>query len=97
MQMHISCDGCVECRDGTETGETKLDVEREGIRVRGARHWRWFREESTNGGSDRKEVLSARDQTCTNKDRKSKNNRKDIQNERATRSTNVDRREIVHR
>ena len=36
--------------------------------------------QSTNGGSDRRQVLSARDQMCTNKDRKSKNNRKDIQN-----------------
>ena len=57
-------------RDG-DAGD-KSDVEREGFRVRGARHGRWFRKESTDGRSDREQVLSARDQTCTNKERKSR-------------------------
>ena len=42
---------------------------------------------STNGGSDKKQVLSARDQICTNRERKSKTNRKDIENGWGTKST----------
>ena len=55
----MACHGRVECGDGTETRETTSDVEREGIRVKGAGHWRWRREESTNRGGDKKRVLCA--------------------------------------